>query len=235
MAQSGASEPHRPAGTVRRSPRCSVRPARVRSLRFDPDRLCLLDVPTLLLVGSDSTPYHKGTVATSTPPYQLLRSPSCQGSSTTPTSRPPLYSRLRIFAIPHNNWTPIYPELLSCLLACNQTSKGGPTTMYVRINQTRFDPLREQQARRFIEERVVPAVQQLPGFRRYAGSWSPTGIIGTTRRRSQRGIHTVHRVGSSRLPPAAQRWPYHRSAHPPDWRAVGFCRRKIAWYKSRAT
>ena len=100
--------------------------------------------------------------------------------------------------------------------------------MYVRINQTRFDPLREQQARRFIEERVVPAVQQLPGFRRYAGSWSPTGIIGTTRRRSQRGIHTFHRVGSSRLPPAAQRWPYHRSARPPDWRAVGFCRRKIA-------
>ena len=32
--------------------------------RFEPDRLRVLDVPTLLLVGSDSTPYHKGSVAT---------------------------------------------------------------------------------------------------------------------------------------------------------------------------
>jgi len=39
--------------------------------------------------------------------------------------------------------------------------------MYIRINQIRLDPSREQQARRFIEEHVVPAVRQLPGFRRY--------------------------------------------------------------------
>ena len=39
--------------------------------------------------------------------------------------------------------------------------------MYIRINQTRFDPSREQQARRFIEEHIVPAVRQLAGFRRY--------------------------------------------------------------------
>lgn len=32
--------------------------------RFDADRLRVLDVPTLLLVGGDSTPYHKGTTAT---------------------------------------------------------------------------------------------------------------------------------------------------------------------------
>jgi len=32
--------------------------------RFDPDRVRVLEVPTLLLVGSDSTPYHKQTVAT---------------------------------------------------------------------------------------------------------------------------------------------------------------------------
>jgi pimeloyl-ACP methyl ester carboxylesterase len=31
---------------------------------FDPDRLRRLDVPTLLLVGSDTTTYHKETVAT---------------------------------------------------------------------------------------------------------------------------------------------------------------------------
>ena len=32
--------------------------------RFDADRLRVLDVPTLLLVGGDSTPYHKETTAT---------------------------------------------------------------------------------------------------------------------------------------------------------------------------
>lgn len=32
--------------------------------RFDPDRLRVLQVPTLLLVGSDSTAYHKASVAT---------------------------------------------------------------------------------------------------------------------------------------------------------------------------
>jgi pimeloyl-ACP methyl ester carboxylesterase len=35
-----------------------------RRFQFDPNRLGALDVPTLLLVGGDSTPYHKGTVAT---------------------------------------------------------------------------------------------------------------------------------------------------------------------------
>jgi pimeloyl-ACP methyl ester carboxylesterase len=32
--------------------------------RFEPERLRGLTIPTLLLVGSKATPYHKGTVAT---------------------------------------------------------------------------------------------------------------------------------------------------------------------------
>jgi hypothetical protein len=39
--------------------------------------------------------------------------------------------------------------------------------VYIRINQIRFDVSRVQQARRLTEEQVVPAVRQLPGFRRY--------------------------------------------------------------------
>jgi pimeloyl-ACP methyl ester carboxylesterase len=58
----------------RASPTWSLRVAGVHAVppglrafgrfHFDPDRLGALDVPTLLLVGSDTTTYHKETVAT---------------------------------------------------------------------------------------------------------------------------------------------------------------------------
>jgi pimeloyl-ACP methyl ester carboxylesterase len=58
----------------RASPTWSARLAGIHSVptglraaglfRFEPLRLQALDIPTLLLTGSDSTPYHKGTVAT---------------------------------------------------------------------------------------------------------------------------------------------------------------------------
>jgi quinol monooxygenase YgiN len=39
--------------------------------------------------------------------------------------------------------------------------------MYVRVTPYSGDPAREQEVVRFAEERLIPALRQLPGFRRY--------------------------------------------------------------------
>jgi len=46
--------------------------------------------------------------------------------------------------------------------------------MYVRVSQAHFDPSREQETLQFIEEQIVPAVRQLPGFRRYTAAGERT-------------------------------------------------------------
>jgi hypothetical protein len=42
--------------------------------------------------------------------------------------------------------------------------------MYVRVTPTHSDPAREQEVVGFIQERVVPALRRLPGFRRYTAA-----------------------------------------------------------------
>jgi hypothetical protein len=41
--------------------------------------------------------------------------------------------------------------------------------MYVRVSPYSFDPAREQEVVRLSQEQLVPALRQLPGFRRYTG------------------------------------------------------------------
>jgi hypothetical protein len=38
---------------------------------------------------------------------------------------------------------------------------------YVRVTPFRFDPTREEEVTRLSEERILPALRRLPGFRRY--------------------------------------------------------------------
>jgi heme-degrading monooxygenase HmoA len=42
--------------------------------------------------------------------------------------------------------------------------------MYVRVTPFSFDPAKEQEIVRFTDERLMPAIRQLPGFRRYTGA-----------------------------------------------------------------
>ena len=42
--------------------------------------------------------------------------------------------------------------------------------MYVRVTPYSFDPTREQEFVRFSQERLIPAIRQLPGFQRYIGA-----------------------------------------------------------------
>lgn len=42
--------------------------------------------------------------------------------------------------------------------------------MYVRVTPYSFDPARLDETMQFTEERLIPALRQLPGFRRYVGS-----------------------------------------------------------------
>jgi hypothetical protein len=41
--------------------------------------------------------------------------------------------------------------------------------MYVRVTRGHFDPSRYDEVKRAVDERLVPAITQLPGFRGYTG------------------------------------------------------------------
>jgi hypothetical protein len=41
--------------------------------------------------------------------------------------------------------------------------------MHVRVTPSHWDPAREKEVVRFIEERLIPVIRQLPGFHRYTG------------------------------------------------------------------
>jgi hypothetical protein len=41
--------------------------------------------------------------------------------------------------------------------------------MYVRVTRGHFDPSRYDEVKRAIDEELVPAIEQLPGFRGYTG------------------------------------------------------------------
>ena len=52
--------------------------------------------------------------------------------------------------------------------------------MYVRVTPFRYDPAREEEVQRFIEDRLLPVLRQVPGFHRYTGASDAAAGHGVT-------------------------------------------------------
>ena len=50
-----------------------------------------------------------------------------------------------------------------------QARSESETAVYVRVTPYTFDPAKEQEQSRISEQRLIPALQQLPGFLRFTG------------------------------------------------------------------
>jgi hypothetical protein len=52
--------------------------------------------------------------------------------------------------------------------------------MYVRVTPFRYNPAADREILRFTEQRLIPVLQQVPGFRRYTGAADAANGRGVT-------------------------------------------------------